>query len=140
MWKIIKFHLKMNQIFNRNTNLTKKNNLKDFVRTHYTHINTFFQSRITTLQKTKPKQHLFRANITTLQSEEGKKKQSTTLMVFSQGAISLLWVFLKVTLSLGLLLSPPIPLFEWGPQSKEILLNLGVKCWNSAAFNTQGSR
>jgi hypothetical protein len=28
------------------------------------------------------------------------------------------------------------PLFEWGPQSKEILLNLGMKSWNSA-FNAQ---
>ncbi len=43
-------------------------------------------------------------------------------------------------------LSPPIssgfvpyPLFQWYPQSKEILLNLGTKCWNSA-FNAQGSR
>ncbi len=24
------------------------------------------------------------------------------------------------------------PLFEWGLQSKEVLLNLGMKCWNSA--------
>jgi hypothetical protein len=32
---------------------------------------------------------------------------------------------------------PPIPLFQWWyPQSKEILLNLGMKCWNSA-FNAQ---
>ncbi len=30
----------------------------------------------------------------------------------------------------------PYPLFEWGPQSKEVLLNLGMKCWNSA-FNAQ---
>jgi hypothetical protein len=41
--------------------------------------------------------------------------------------------FLKVTASLGLL-SPPIPSL-----SKEILLNLGMKWWNSA-FNVQGSR
>jgi len=27
----------------------------------------------------------------------------------------------------------PYPLFEWGLQSKEVLLNLGMKCWNSAA-------
>jgi hypothetical protein len=33
----------------------------------------------------------------------------------------------------------PYPLFQWYPQSKEILLNLGVKCWKSA-FNAQGSR
>jgi hypothetical protein len=32
---------------------------------------------------------------------------------------------------------PPYPLFQWCPQSKEILLNLGMKCWNSA-FNAQG--
>jgi hypothetical protein len=31
------------------------------------------------------------------------------------------------------------PLFQWHLQSKEILLNLGMKCWNSA-FNAQGSR
>jgi hypothetical protein len=43
-------------------------------------------------------------------------------------------------------LLPPIssafthyPLFQWDPQSKEILLNLGMKCWNSA-FNAQCSR
>jgi hypothetical protein len=33
----------------------------------------------------------------------------------------------------------PYPLFQWYPQSKEILLNLGMKCWNSI-FNAQGSR
>jgi hypothetical protein len=31
------------------------------------------------------------------------------------------------------------PLFQWYPQSKEVLLNLSMKCWNSA-FNLQGSR
>jgi hypothetical protein len=31
------------------------------------------------------------------------------------------------------------PLFQWCPQSKEILLNLSMKCWNSA-FTAQGSR
>jgi len=43
-------------------------------------------------------------------------------------------------------LSPPIlfavtpyPRFEWYPQSKEILLNLSMKCWNWA-FNAQGWR
>ncbi len=30
------------------------------------------------------------------------------------------------------------PLFQWSPQSKEILLNLSMKHWNSA-FNAQGS-
>jgi hypothetical protein len=33
----------------------------------------------------------------------------------------------------------PYPLFQWYPQSKETLLNLRMKCWNSA-FNAQGSR
>jgi hypothetical protein len=33
----------------------------------------------------------------------------------------------------------PYPLFEGGPQSKEVLLNLGMKCRNSA-FNAQCSR
>jgi hypothetical protein len=34
---------------------------------------------------------------------------------------------------------PPIPLFQWYPQSKDILINLSMKCWYSA-FNAQGSR
>jgi len=75
----------MNQNFNKNTNLTKIF-LKRFCKNTYNHINTFFQSRITTLQKTKPK-HIFRANITTLRKEEGNKKQGT-LMVLSQGAFN----------------------------------------------------
>jgi hypothetical protein len=33
----------------------------------------------------------------------------------------------------------PYPLFQWYPQSNEILLNLSMKWWNSA-FNAQGSR
>jgi len=33
----------------------------------------------------------------------------------------------------------PYPLFKWYPQSKENLLNLTMKRWNSA-FNAQGSR
>jgi hypothetical protein len=33
----------------------------------------------------------------------------------------------------------PYPLFQWYLQSKEILLNLSMKCWNSV-FNAQGSR
>jgi len=37
------------------------------------------------------------------------------------------------------LISAPIPLFQWYPQNNEILLNLGMKCWNSA-LNEQGSR
>jgi hypothetical protein len=37
-------------------------------------------------------------------------------------------------------LSPtPYPLFQWYLQSKEILLNLSMKCWNSV-FNAQGSK
>jgi hypothetical protein len=43
----------------------------------------------------------------------------------------------KVTLSLGLL-SPPIPLFHWYLQSKEILSNFNMKCWKQH-FNAQGS-
>ncbi len=50
-------------------------------------------------------------------------------------------VIQKVTLSFTPIPSAftPYPLFEWYPQSKEILLNLSMKCWNSA-FNAQGSR
>jgi hypothetical protein len=33
----------------------------------------------------------------------------------------------------------PYPLFQWYRQTKEILLILSMKCWNSA-FNAQGSR
>ncbi len=33
----------------------------------------------------------------------------------------------------------PHPLFEWYPQSNEIILNLSMKCWNSA-FNAQRLR
>jgi hypothetical protein len=33
----------------------------------------------------------------------------------------------------------PYPLFQWYPQSKEILLNLSIKYWK-IAFNAQGSR
>jgi hypothetical protein len=35
--------------------------------------------------------------------------------------------------------TPPYPLFQRYPQSKEIWLNISIKCWNSA-FNAQGSR
>jgi hypothetical protein len=51
-------------------------------------------------------------------------------------------VICKVTLSSPLslgLLSPPYPLFQWYLQSQEILLNLSMKCCNSA-LNAQGSR
>ncbi len=46
----------------------------------------------------------------------------------------------KVTLSLGLLSPPlpPYPLFQRYPQSKEILLNLSMKWWNSA-FDAQSN-
>jgi len=43
-------------------------------------------------------------------------------------------VICKVTLSFT-----PYPLFAWYLQSKEILLNLSMKCWNSA-FNEEGLR
>ncbi len=48
----------------------------------------------------------------------------------------------KVTLSSPCLRAsfhPPYTLFQWYPQSKDILLNLSMKCCNSA-FNAQGSR
>jgi hypothetical protein len=49
-------------------------------------------------------------------------------------------VMCKVTLCFTPISSAfgPYPLFQWYPQSKEILLNLGMKWWNSA-FNAQGS-
>jgi hypothetical protein len=45
----------------------------------------------------------------------------------------------SVKLSLDLLSPAGYPLFQWYPQSNEILLNLSMKCWNST-FNAQGSR
>jgi hypothetical protein len=51
-------------------------------------------------------------------------------------------VIRKVTLSLPSLCAsfhPLSPLSQWYPQSKEILLNLSMKCWNSA-FSAQCSR
>jgi hypothetical protein len=56
------------------------------------------------------------------------------------------YVGVKIELSVkSLSVSPPISsafgpylLFQWYWQSKEILLNLGMKCWDSA-FNAQGS-
>jgi len=33
----------------------------------------------------------------------------------------------------------PYPLFHWYPQGKDILINLSMKCYNSA-FNARGSR
>ncbi len=56
--------------------------------------------------------------------------------------IAISGVFLKVILSppcLWASFHPPYPHFEWGPQSNEVLFNLGMKCWNSA-FNAQGWR
>ncbi len=52
-------------------------------------------------------------------------------------------VIWKVTLSFtpySLCFHPPIPFFEWYLQSKEISLNLSMKCWNSAFNEQQGSR
>jgi hypothetical protein len=52
----------------------------------------------------------------------------------------------KVTLSSSCLwvsfhppMPSPFPLFQWYTQSKDILINLSMKCWFSA-FNAQGSR
>ncbi len=48
----------------------------------------------------------------------------------------------KVTLSspcLWALFHPTHPLFQWYPQSKDMLLNLSMKCWNSA-LNAGGPR
>jgi len=47
----------------------------------------------------------------------------------------------KVTLSSPCLWASchPYPLFQWYPQTKDILINLSMKCCNSA-FNAQGSR
>jgi hypothetical protein len=42
-------------------------------------------------------------------------------------------------LELGIKYTRFQPLFQWYLQSNEILLNLSMKCWNSA-LNTQGSR
>jgi hypothetical protein len=39
----------------------------------------------------------------------------------------------------GTLCFAPYPFFQWYLQSEEILLNIGMKCWNSA-FNAQDSR
>ncbi len=49
-----------------------------------------------------------------------------------------LWLYDKVIRKV-ILSFTPCPLFQWYPQSKKILLNLSMKCWNSA-FNAQGSR
>jgi hypothetical protein len=38
-----------------------------------------------------------------------------------------------------LLAFAPYPLFQWYPQSNEILLNLGIKCWNSTRFESNYS-
>jgi len=49
-----------------------------------------------------------------------------------------LWLYDKVIRSKVILSFTPCPLFQWYSQSKKILLNLSMKCWNSA-FNAQGS-
>jgi len=59
------------------------------------------------------------------------------LTTMSQKCFEYIRVFDKVTVSLGLL-SPPIPSFN--SICKVILLNLSMKCWNSAFNNAQGSR
>jgi hypothetical protein len=53
----------------------------------------------------------------------------------------LIRVIYKVTLSSPCLWASfhPYPLFQWYPQSKDIRLNLSMKCWNSA-FNARGPR
>jgi hypothetical protein len=63
------------------------------------------------------------------------KLESTGLVIKFSSNNRVIW---KVTLS-SPCLSPPYPLFQWYPQSNEILLNLSMKCWNST-FNAQGSR
>jgi len=72
------------------------------------------------------------------------EKDNKTLPYNFLGLTCLCWSMLvrnwKVLSSPSLgLLSPPYPLFQCCPQSKEFLLNLSMKCWNSA-FNAQGSR
>jgi hypothetical protein len=61
------------------------------------------------------------------------------LVVGGSHNIVLCKVTLVITVSLGLLSHPIYPLFQWYPQSKKILLNLSMKCCNSA-FNAQGTR
>jgi len=57
------------------------------------------------------------------------------------------WLYTRVVSNVTLCFTPPLshllwppiyPLFRFYLQSKEILLNLGMKCWN-LAFNAQGS-
>jgi hypothetical protein len=47
------------------------------------------------------------------------------------------WVEVSFTLHINNRVARNVTLFQWYPQTKEILLNLSMKCWNSA-FNTQG--
>jgi nicotinamide riboside transporter PnuC len=53
-------------------------------------------------------------------------------------SIEILEVSIKVSRKFTLPFTP-YPLFQWSLQSKEILLNLSMKCWKSAC-NAQGSR
>jgi len=50
----------------------------------------------------------------------------------------ILFAYIKVICKVSLSFTP-YPLFQWYPQSNEILLNISMKCWN-VAFNVQGSR
>jgi hypothetical protein len=63
------------------------------------------------------------------------KLESAGLVIKFSLSNRVIW---KVTLS-SPCLSSPCPLFQWYPQSNEILLNLNMKCWNST-FNAEGSR
>jgi hypothetical protein len=66
--------------------------------------------------------------------------QIQTHLVIRQG-VQTSRVIWKVALSSPCLRASlhPYPFFQWYPKSKDILLNLGMKPWNSA-FNEQGFR
>jgi len=68
-------------------------------------------------------------------------KGGTVLQYLSTLNLSQNRVIYKVTLSSPCLWASfhPYPLFQWYLQSKEMLLNFSMKCWNSA-FNAQGLR
>jgi hypothetical protein len=60
---------------------------------------------------------------------------------FSERAIEFSLKSSCLHLVFGPLFTPLPPLWEWGLESKEVLLNLGMKCWNLTRFldQTQGS-
>jgi hypothetical protein len=62
-----------------------------------------------------------------------KRFQYWTLKLNPKSIDSLFKVILKVTLSFTPIHATftPYPLFQWYPQSKEIILNLNMECWNS---------